>query len=211
MKIAIFGAGGMIGQRIVQEALARGHEVTAIVRNPASYSPPSASVKVVKGDATDAASIAATTAGVDVVINSISSNRDGDHQVWIRSAQALLKAMKQTGVPRLIIVGGAGSLFVAPGVRLYDSPEFSADWRPAAKALGDSLEVYRKADFDWLFISPASYIHPGERTGKYRVGGDDLLTDAEGKSEISAEDFAIGLLDEAEKKGTFKQRITIAY
>src|SRR5688572_18004514 len=105
MKIAILGAGGMIGERIVPEALARGHEVTAIVRNPASYSPPNASVKVVKGDATDAASIAATTAGADVVINSISSNSDGDHQVWIRSAQALLKAMKQTGVPRLVVVG----------------------------------------------------------------------------------------------------------
>jgi len=211
MKIAIFGAGGMIGQRIVQEALARGHEVTAVVRDLAQYQAPSTAVKVVKGDATDAASIAATTAGADVVINSISSNRDGDNQVWIRSAEAFLKAMKQSGVPRLIAVGGAGSLFVAPGVRLYDSPEFAAEWRPASKALGDALEVYRKADFDWLYISPAGYIHPGERTGKYRVGGDDLLKDANGKSEISAEDYAVGLLDEAEKKGPFKKRITIAW
>ena len=211
MKIAIFGAGGMIGQRIVQEALRRGHEVTAVVRDPARYSPPDASVKVVRGDATDAASIAATTAGADVVINSISSNRDGDNQVWIQSAEAFLKAMKQTGVPRLVVVGGAGSLFVAPGVRLYDSPEFSAEWRPASKALGDALEVYRKADFDWLYVSPAGYIHPGERTGKYRVGDDYLLKDDKGKSEISAEDYAVGLLDEAEKKGTFKKRITIAW
>ena len=211
MKIAIFGAGGMIGQRIVQEALTRGHEVTAVVRDPAQYQAPGAAVKVVKGDATDASSIVAATTGADVVINSISSNRDGDHQVWVRSAQAFLKAMKENGVPRLIVVGGAGSLFVAPGVRMYDTPEFPAEYRAGSVALGEALEVYRTADFDWLFISPAGYIYPGERTGKYRLGDDYLLTDAQGKSEISAEDYAVGLLDQAELKPVFKRRITIAY
>ena len=109
------------------------------------------------------------------------------------------------------MVGGAGSLYVAPGVQLVDTPEFNPLWKPGASALRDALEIYRTADFDWLFISPASYIHPGERTGKFRVGGDFLLTDDKGNSEITAEDFAIGLLDEAEKPIELKKRITLAY
>lgn len=211
MRLAIFGAGGMIGQRIVDEALRRGHEVTAVVRDPSRYTAPSTSVKVVVGDALDAESIATVSAGHDVVVNSISTNRDGDHTGYTKSAHAMIEGVKKAGVPRLIVVGGAGSLLVAPGVQLVDTPEFPDLWRTGASALRDALEVYRTADIDWLFISPAGYIHPGERTGKFRVGGDYLLADDKGNSEITAEDYAIGLLDEAEKPGEHKKRITLAY
>lgn len=210
MKIAILGAGGMIGQRIVQEALSRGHSVTAVVRDSARYAAP-AGVKVVVGDATNAASLSSVIAGHDVLINSTSTNRDGDPSLFGKIAHALISAVKQAGVPRLIVVGGAGSLYVAPGVQLVDTPEFPEAWRAGASALRDALEIYRTADVDWLFISPAIMIHPGERTGKYRVGGDDVLADANGNSDISCEDYAVGLLDHAEKAASYKRRITLAY
>jgi putative NADH-flavin reductase len=211
MKIALLGAGGMIGQRILQEALSRGHEVTAIVRDPARFTSPDPAVKVVVGDALNVESLSAAAAGHDVLINSTSTNRDGDPQLFIKIAHTLLTAVKKSGVPRLIVVGGAGSLYVAPGVQAVDTPQFPAEWRPGAAALRDALEIYRTADFDWLFISPAAYIHPGERTGKYRVGGDDYMVDANGNSEITCEDYAVGLLDQAEQAAPFKRRIALAY
>lgn len=211
MKIALLGAGGMIGQRILQEALSRGHEVTAIVRDPARFTSPNPAVKVVVGDALNVDSLSAVLAGHDVLINSTSTNRDGDPQLFSKIAHTLLTAVKKSGVPRLIVVGGAGSLYVAPGVQAVDTPQFPAEWRPGAAALRDALEIYRTADFDWLFISPAAYIHPGERTGKYRLGGNEYMVDTNGNSEITCEDYAVGLLDQAEQTAPFKRHIALAY
>ena len=209
MKIALYGATGMIGQSILKEALLRGHDVTAIVRDTSKLTPAD-HMTIVKGDVLDTAGVAETVKGHDVVISSINAPHD-DPQVFVRAAHSLIDGLKQAGVKRLIGVGGAGSLEVAPGVKLFDTPEFPEAWRPGAKALGAALEVYRTSGLDWTFVSPAMIIAPGDRTGKFRVGGDQLLTDANGESKISVDDYAIGLVDEVEQAKHLRERITIAY
>ncbi|HEX6748855.1 MAG TPA: NAD(P)-dependent oxidoreductase [Longimicrobium sp.] len=212
MKIAIFGAGGMIGQRVVREVLSRGHQVTAVARDPSRLSAPEG-VAAVRGDATDAASVAGAVRGHDAVISSVGPSATTGTDVYVGSARALIAGLRQAGVKRLLVVGGAGSLEVAPGVQLVDTPGFPAAWKPAALATRDALGVFRsEADgLDWTYLSPAALIEPGERTGRYRTGGDQLLTDAEGHSRISAEDFAIALVDELEQGKNVGRRMTAAY
>lgn len=213
MKIAIFGASGMIGQRIVNEALARGHEITAVVRDPAKFTPADASIKVVQGDVLDADAIAKAVAGHDVVVSSVGPAHDGSSapRLLVNSAHALIAGLKKAGVPRLIVVGGAGSLEVAPGLKLFDTPEFPEAWRAGAKEHGEGLEIYRAStDLDWTFISPPMIIAPGERTGKYQQGFEQLLSNAEGQSTISCEDYAVALLDVVESGKFKRQRITVA-
>jgi len=211
MKIAIFGAKGMIGQRILREALERGHDATVVVRDPTSYQITSDKVKAVKGEATDTESVATAVAGQDAVIVSIAPGHDGNPEMWVEAAHALIAGLNKAGVSRLLIVGGAGSLEIAPGLKLFDSPDFPAAWKDMAKALGAALEVYRAADLDWTFFSPAIMIEPGERTGKFRIGKDQVLFDEQGQSRISAEDFAVAMLDELEKPAHLRERITITY
>lgn len=212
-KIALFGASGMIGQRILAEALQRGHQVTAIVRNPDRIQTTHPNLKAVKGDALNVDSVAKLAAGHDVVVSSINYAYDGSStpQVFTDAAHSLIEGVKRAGVKRLIVVGGAGSLEVAPGLQLVDTPEFPAAWKMGAMALRDALGIYRSSDIDWTFFSPAGVIQPGERTGRFRLGGDQLLTDAQGQSQISCEDYAVALLDEIEKPQFIRQRFTIAY
>jgi len=211
MKIAIFGAKGMIGQRILQEALERGHEVTVVLRDPGSYQPTNEKVRAIQGDATDSESVATAVAGQDAVIASIAPGQQENPEMWVDAAHALIAGLTKAEVSRLLIVGGAGSLEVAPGLKLFDSPDFPAAWKDMAKALGAALEVYRTADLDWTFFSPAIFIQPGERFGKFRIGKDQVLFDEQGQSRISAEDFAVAMLDELEKPEHLRQRITVAY
>jgi putative NADH-flavin reductase len=213
MKIALFGATGTIGQRITQEALNRGHKVTAIVRNPASVQIAHPNLTTVKGDALDPASVAQTVAGQDVVVSAVGPKRDGSSgtDFTVNVAHSLIEGLTRAGVSRLLVVGGAGSLEVAPGVLLFDTPDFPAAWRPGAKAAGRALEVYKTANLDWTYFSPANLITPGERTGKYRLGTDQLVTDKDGKSYISAEDYAVALVDEIEKPQFIRRRFTAAY
>ena len=208
MKIALFGASGMIGSRIAQEALARGHEVTAVVRTPGKLAAKHGKLKEVTGDASDAASVARVTAGQDVVISAISV---ADEAGLLRATEAQIKGVRQSGAPRLLVVGGAGSLEVAPGLQLVDAPDFPAAYRAPALAHREVLKVYRKADLDWTYLSPAAVIAPGERTGKFRLGGDQLVADAKGDSKISAEDYAVAMIDEVEKPQHVRQRFTLAY
>jgi uncharacterized protein len=128
------------------------------------------------------------------------------------AARALLEGLSRAGVGRLIVLGGAGSLEVAPGVRVLDSPEFREEWRPDALAQAEALELYRSAttDVDWTYVSPAAVMVPGERTGAYRTGEDRLLVDESGDSRISMEDFAVALLDEAESAEHVRRRFTVA-
>ena len=209
MKIALIGATGMIGQRILAEALARGHDVTAVARHTDSLTP-SAHVKVVAGDVLDVAAMAAAVRGHDAVVDAVSPPQD-DPDFLVRAPAALIEALKQAGVRRLIVVGGAGSLEVAPGLRLYDTPEFPEAWRPSARAHGAALNALYDVDLDWTFISPAGMIAPGERTGKFRVGGDQLMTDDKGESNISAEDYAVALMDELEQPKSVRRRMSVAY
>ncbi|UPG91700.1 NAD(P)-dependent oxidoreductase [Luteibacter aegosomaticola] len=210
MNIVLFGATGNIGKVILQEALDRGHHVTAIVRDPSKLSVTSPLLKVAQGDLLNPSTYAAALTGAEAAIASVN---DPNPDNVPKQAETLLAALSKAGVKRFAWVGGAGSLEVAPGVRVIDDPNFPAAWKPSAMGMVKALEVFRasKADIDWTFISPAAHIEPGERTGKYRVGGDQLLVDAEGNSRISQADYAIGLLDRLEKGDAARKRITLAY
>ena len=208
MKIALLGAGGMIGSRIAAEALARGHEVTAVVRTPGKLAAKHARLKEVQGDALNAASIAHVVAGQDAVISAISAP---EQEELLRATAAQIEGVRQARVPRLLVVGGAGTLEVAPGLQLVDAPDFPAAYKPPALAHRAVLAVYRNTDLDWTYLSPAAVITPGERTGKFRLGKDQLVTDAKGESRISAEDYAVAMIDELEKPRHIRQRFTLGY
>lgn len=210
MKIALIGATGTIGQRILQEALTRGHEVTAIVRDPARLSQQHPSLKAVTGDILNPESVATATAGHDLVISAYGP-KHGQEQILVDAAHALVEGLRRAGVNRLTVVGGAGSLEVAPGVQLVDIPEFPAAYKPVALAHREAFAVYREADLDWTYLSPAAMIEPGVRTGGYRTGTDQLVANAQGESRISAEDYAVALLDEAENPRFIRRRFTVAY
>ncbi|EPY09223.1 NAD-dependent epimerase/dehydratase [Paenibacillus alvei TS-15] len=211
MKIAVYGATGTIGQRIVNEALTRGHEVTAVVRDASRVAQSHANLTVVTGDILNSASVSERTAGHDVVISSIGPKM-GEESALVEATRALINGVKQAGVERLISVGGAGSLEVAPGVQVVDTPDFPDAWKPIALAHRDALDVYRhESTLAWTNVSPAALIEPGERTGQYRTGTDQLVVDAEGNSRISAEDFSVAILDEVENPQFTGRRFTAAY
>jgi putative NADH-flavin reductase len=215
-KIALFGATGMIGQRILNEALTRGHQVTAIVRDLSRLSEKRPNLEVKIGDVLKPESVAVAVRGNDVVVSAYGPGKGGDPHNLVTAAEALIEGIgadsEQKGQRiRLIVVGGAGSLEVAPGVQLVDRPDFPAAWKSAALAARDALAIYRASDIDWAYVSPAALIQPGERTGRYRTAKDQLITDAKGESRISAEDYAVAIVDEIEKPQFIRQRYTAAY
>jgi putative NADH-flavin reductase len=216
MKIVLFGATGNIGQRIVKEALSRGHEVVGVVRDPETVQSPDPRVALVKGDATDAGSVTKVVRGADAIVSAISPRPNarglGAPSLAV-AAKSLIAGAKRAGVKRLLVVGGAGSLEVAPGVRLMDAPGFPDAYKAEAKEGADSLGVYRAEGegLDWTFLSPAAGIHAGTRTGRYRTTGDKFLTDAQGNSRISFEDYAVALVDELETRQHVGQRFGVAY
>lgn len=203
MNIALIGVSGHVGSRLLAELLGRGHSVTGIARDTTKLaSQPGLLLKV--GDATQAARLAPLLAGHDVVISAT--------RFQSSDPQALIAAVKQAGVHRLMVVGGAASLEVAPGQPLFDAPGFPEAYKPEAAAGRKSLDVLRaEPDLDWIFLSPSAEFAPGERTGKFRIGGDQLLRDANGKSWISMEDFAIAFVDELETPKHSRQRFTVGY
>jgi uncharacterized protein len=213
MKIALFGATGHLGQGILKEALSRGYDVTAIVRDPSRLAQRDDKLKVVTGDVAQPASWIDAVRGADAVVASLSARRDSDFDSVPTNAGVLLDNLPKAGVKRLLWVGGAGSLEVAPGVKVIDDPHFPAAWRPEANAQAKALDVFRasQADVDWTYISPAALIEDGERSGKYRVGGDQLLADANGVSRITVPDYAVALLDRIEQHDALRKRITVAY
>ena len=216
MKIVLFGATGNIGQRIVAEALRRGHEVTGVVRDPEQVSSPDPRVTLVQGDATNADSVARVARGADAIVSAISPRpnpRGRAAPSLSAAAHALLAGARKANVRRVIVVGGAGSLEVAPGKRLMDAPDFPEAYKAEAREGADSLAVYRAegAGLDWTFLSPAAEIGPGERTGRYRSTADQFLTDTRGHSRISYEDYAVALLDELETPKHRGARFGVAY
>ena len=213
MKIALFGATGNIGSRILDEALQRGHEVTAIVRDPSKLPLADPKLQAASGNITDANSYLSAVRGVDAVVVSVSPRGNTSGADLVALANDLLAGLPSAGVKRLVWVGGAGTLEVAPGVRAVDTDSFPAEYKAEALALGDVLGVLRasSADIDWTFISPPFVIAPGERTGQYRLGGDQPLFDVQGNSRISNEDYAVALLDCVEKNDAPRKRITVGY
>jgi putative NADH-flavin reductase len=203
MKVALIGASGNIGSQILAEALSRGHQVTGIARNVEKIvAKPGVTPK--RGDLADTAGMAALLRGHDAVISSV--------RFKTFNAAQLIDPVKQSGVKRLIVVGGAGSLEVKPGVALLDTPEFPAVAKEEATAGRETFDALRQQnDLEWTFLSPSAMIGPGERTGKFRLGKDQLLVGADGKSRISIPDFAIALVDELEKRQHIRQRFTVGY
>ena len=212
MKIAIIGATGFIGSVILQEALQRGHQVTAIVRHPEKL-PVHPALSAQKGDITNEMETAARLAGQAAVISSYSPGNGGDvYQQYISSYHSIIHAMKTAGVKRLLVTGGAGSLEVAPGVQLVDTPAIPGEWKAGVLGLREVLYLLRaEPDLEWTFLSPSATIAHGERTGQFRLGGDQLLVDTSGQSHISVEDYAIAMLDELENPQHIRQRFTVGY
>ncbi len=208
MNVVLYGATGMIGTRTLKELLSRGHHVTAIVRDPAKIVQQHA-VNVVKGDIFDPQQVAAQVKGADAVISAYGPGSAVDD--LLKATHSLIAGLKEAGVNRLIFVGGAASLYVAPGVDVIDSGQLPEEYKPIAIAHRNALNVLRTADLDWTYFSPAAVIQPGERTGKFRLGTDSLLLDDNGNSAISAEDYSIALVDELEKPRYIRQRFTIGY
>jgi putative NADH-flavin reductase len=203
VKIAIIGASGNVGSRIVDEALSRGHHVTAISRRAARLSPHK-NLTFVNADATDPEQLANALEGHDVVISATKFQ-----QV---APESLIEAVRRSGLRRYLVVGGAGSLEVAPGQALVDSPGFPALYRDEALAGKAFLDALRKTnDLDWTMLSPSALFTAGKRTGVFRLGDDSLLTAADGKSSISFEDFAIALLNEVEHPQHIRKRFTVGY
>ncbi len=202
MKIALIGATGNAGSRILAELSRRGHAVTAIARNPQKI-PELNGVTPQQADANDVAGLAAALRGHDVAISSVHFTASDPNK--------LIAAVHAAGVGRYLVVGGAGSLEVAPGVKLIETPEFPAIYKAEAAAGGAFLDLLRQeAELDWTFLSPSALFVAGERTGNFRLGGDQLLTNEKGSS-ISFEDYAVAMADEIEKPAHSRQRFTVGY
>ena len=211
MKIVLFGATGMVGSRILQELISRGHQVTAVVRNVDGVAS-NPNVVAVAGDILDSGQVAGSVKGADAVVTAYSPGTDPNGiGKLVDATRSLIAGLKQAGVRRVLMVGGAGSLNVAPGVTLIDSGHLPAEWMPIAVAHRDALAVLRESGLDWTSLCPAAFIQPGERTGKFRLGENDLLVDESGASRISAEDYAIAMVNEVEEPRFLRKRFTAAY
>src|SRR5882724_7063422 len=216
MKIVVIGATGNIGRRIAKEAPSRGHQVIGVVRDPSAVQAPDPRVRLVKGDATRPDDIAEVVKGADAVVSAISPrpNARGLPAPSLQAnARALIAGLRAAGVKRVLYVGGASSLEVAPGQALADQPDFPEIYRAEAREGREALAVWRNEaeGLDWTYLSPAVEIGPGERTGKYRTTGDQVLVDAAGKSFISFEDYAVAVLDELERPQHIGRRFGVAY
>jgi uncharacterized protein len=227
MEIGVLGATGTIGGRVVAEAVGRGHRVTAFTRSAARIPAEPGAVRWVVTDPGDSARLATDPSGLDVLVNAINAGNDvpetiANAHTFPATARALLTAMETLPRLRLIVIGGAGSLEVEPGLRVVDVEGF-ADNLPAAlgvpveyvrsvRAHIEALDLYRLSDRNWTYLSPsAGLVQPGKRTGRFRIGGDQLLVREDGTSDISAEDLAVAVLDEAEQPRFVQRRFTVGY
>lgn len=212
MRIVVFAAAGSVGSRVVREALSRGHQVTAVVRDASRFQElPEGAIRRV-GDAQKLEDVVSLTAGQDLVI-SATRPAVGRERDLVSTAETLLGGLRHTGA-RLLLVGGAASLIV-PGTRrlAIDDPRFiGPEWRAIAEACSDQLEVCRgETQVRWTYVSPPALLEPGERTGAYRIGSDELLLDSDGQSRISIGDLAAAILDEAEQPRYPQARFTAGY
>lgn len=217
MKIALIGASGFVGTAILKEALDRGHQVTAIVRNPENITLANDQLKVVKADILDTDQVTAAVKGADAVISAYNpgwSNPD-IYEEFLKGSKSIQAGTKAAGVKRYIIIGGAGSLEVAPGLQAVDTPDFPAAIKPGASAARDYHNIIKEeTELDWTFFSPAFEMHQGTsgvRTGVYRTGLDTPVFNEEGRSILSVEDLALVIIDELETPQHIKARFTAAY
>jgi putative NADH-flavin reductase len=212
MNIALIGATGFIGSGLLKELLSRGHRVTALVTHPEKLAP-HANLKAVKIDVLDETALATHLKGHDAVISAFSGHAQSNiYEYYLRGIRSIIAASKTAQVPRLLVVGGAGSLQAAPGTDVVDTPEFPAQWKPTALGAREALRLLRnEKDLNWTMLSPSAMIALGQRTGKFRLGGDQLLVKPDGKSEISLEDYAVAMINELEKPAHPRSRFTVGY
>ena len=213
-EVLLIGATGFVGSAILNELLSRGHKVTAVVRDPAKLE--GKEVTAVKEDVANVDAIAELAKGKDAVISAYNpgwANPDIETLIT-ENYPKILNAAKQSGVGRLLIVGGAGTLFCAPGLRVVDSGAIPEEIMGGVRPLGDFYlnTLMNENDIDWVFFSPAgAFDENGQRTGKFRLGKDDLIVDVNGNSHISVQDYAVAMVDELEQENHHKERFTIGY
>ncbi len=207
MNVILYGATGKSGSRILNELNARGHKVTAVVKDPSKLP---AGVEGKQDDLSNVEKIAAILIGADAVVSAYGPPPDDTDQL-IGVTERQIEAVKRAGNLRLIVVGGAGSLEVAPGVSLLASGHLPAPWAPIAVSHEKALKLLQASAIDWTYFSPAAFFEPGERTGKFRLGTTNLISDEKGQSRISMEDYAIALVDELEKPAHRRAQFTVGY
>lgn len=214
-NVVLIGASGFVGTAILNELLNRGHKVTAIVRDAKKMTVSNPNLTIVEADVTDTDTLKEASKGKDAVISAYNPGWKNPHiyEDTLKNYPLIVESAKQAGVKRLLIVGGAGTLFYAPGKMVMDADDVPAQLLPGIKSLGEFyLNTLRKEkDIDWIFLSPAANMTPGKRTAKFRIGKDDLVVDANGDSNISVEDFAVAMVDELEQEKHHKERFTIGY
>lgn len=216
MNVALIGATGFVGSAVLEELVARGHRVTAIARG-AKPELNSEYVTWHKSDVYDTEALAKVLAGSEVVINAFNAgwNNPNLYEDYLKGSRSIQSAAKTANVPKLFVVGGAGSLYGDDGTQLVDGPDFPEDYKPGATAARDYLaELAHEAELDWVFLSPPIEFNqagPTERTGAYRTGGDTPVCNEQGHSIISAPDLALAIVDEVEINGRHRERFTVGY
>jgi uncharacterized protein len=207
MNVVLYGATGNSGRSILQELVNRGHRVTAVARDRSKLP---ATVTAVQDDLSSVDKIASIIAGADVVVSAYAPP-PGDTDALLGVTEREIQAVKKAGNARLIVVGGAGLLEVAPGVTVITSGDLPEQYLPIAKSHQKALEILKKSDVNWTYFSPAAFFVQGERTGKFRLGTTGLIADAKGDSRISFEDYAIALVNEIEKPAHERGQMSIGY
>jgi putative NADH-flavin reductase len=215
MNIAIVGATGFVGSKLLNEAANRGHQVTAITRSPQKV-PAAANIQPAAADVNDLNALVGHFKGKEAVIHSYAPARELSVAERIeqqrRASEMIVTALKAADVKRLLAVGGAGSLYVAPGVRNMDQPDFPKEYEGGVKSTLLIKEILMKEpELDWTYLSPSNMLVPGERTGKFRLGLDDMLVGPDGQSRISVEDYAVAMIDELEHPRHTHRRFTVGY
>lgn len=217
MRIALIGATGFVGKVILNELLARGQAVTALVREPSKLTVTNDNLHVIKVDVTNTEALVKAIQGYDVVISAYNAGWTNPnlYHDFLEGVKAIQEGVKQAGVKRIIVIGGAGSLYASEGVQIVDTPEFPSEWKPGATAARDYLNILKdEKDLDWTFISPAVEMHQGlprKRTGAYRLGTDYPVADESGRSWITVNDLAVAIVDETLHPKHIKQRFTVGY
>ncbi len=217
MNIALIGASGFVGSHLLTEALNRGHKVTAIVRDASKITAKHPNLTIKTGDVRDENTVADLVKGHDAVLSAYNAGWTNPdlYNEFLAGSQAIQNGVRKAGVKRYLVIGGAGSLEVAPGVQLVDTPQFPAEYKAGATSARDYLNILKKEDaLDWTFFSPAILMHHGikdGRTGKFRIGTDQPVFDAKGESRLSVEDLSVAVIDELEHNKFIRKRFTAAY
>ena len=213
MKVALIGPTGFVGSEVLKELLSRGHEVVALARDAAKLEA-RPGLTVVKADAKQVDQVAAAVEGTDAVVSAYNPGWSVPdiHTEFLEGTRAIYDGVKRAGVKRLLVVGGAGSLYAAPGLQIVDSPDFPAQWKQGALAAREALNLIRlETSLDWTFLSPAVHLEPGERRGSYRTSLDTPVMDANGPAHVSTADLAVAIVDELERPQHIRRRFTVGY